>query len=100
MAEVAGVKIHFQVAPLRLVGEKGQVIGMECIRTRLMEPDSTGRRKPVPIAGSEIFFEADTVISAIGQEPDLRYLGNDSGLAISKWGLLVDQPGHPSDQSA
>ena len=92
MAEVAGVKIHFQVAPLRLVGEKGQVIGLECIRTRLMEADSTGRRKPVPIAGSEIFFEAETVISAIGQEPDLRYLGNDSGLAISKWGLLVTNP--------
>jgi len=91
--EEEGAKIHFQVVPKRVIIEKDKVLGVECLRTRLTEPDTTGRRKFVPIEGSEIVFEADFVISAVGQEPDLDYLGeNYGGIEVSKWGLPVVNP--------
>jgi len=61
-AEEEGVKIEFLVAPARVTDN-----GLECIRMELGEPDSSGRRKPVPIKGSEFIIECDTTISAIGQ---------------------------------
>lgn len=88
-AEAEGVKIHFLGAPLKVVHEAGRVKGLECIRTRLTEPDSTGRRKPIPIEGSEFFLEADHVVAAIGQEPDLEFMGDGLKLDVSKWNLLV-----------
>ncbi len=90
--EKEGVKIHFLVAPLKISSEGGKVSGIECIRTRLTEPDTTGRRKPIPIEGSEFFIEADYIIPAIGQEPDCESLGKDHGLEVSKWNLLVVNP--------
>lgn len=91
-AEAEGVKIHFLAAPVRIVHEGGKLKGLECIRTRLTEPDSTGRRKPIPIEGSEFFIEAEHIIPAIGQEPDLAFLKDGPGLEISKWNLLVVNP--------
>jgi len=88
-AEREGVRIHFQAAPLRISSENGKVSGMECIRTRLTEPDTTGRRKPIPIEGSEFYIEADHIVPAIGQEPDLAFLGEDHDLELSRWGFLV-----------
>jgi heterodisulfide reductase subunit A-like polyferredoxin len=91
-AEKEGVEILFQVAPLKIVGAKGKVNGIQCIRTRLTEPDTSGRRKPIPIEGSEFFIEAQHIIPAIGQEPDLDFLGTDPQVEISKWNLLVVNP--------
>ncbi|MFH1628203.1 MAG: FAD-dependent oxidoreductase, partial [Pseudomonadota bacterium] len=91
-AEKEGVKIHFLVAPLKISSEDGKVSGIECIRTRLTDPDTTGRRKPIPVEGSEFFIEADHIIPAIGQEPDLAPLGTDHGLELSKWNSLVVNP--------
>ena len=91
-AEKEGVKIHFLVAPLKISSEDGKVAGIECLRTRLTEPDTTGRRKPIPVEGSEFFIEADHIIPAIGQEPDLTPLGPDHGLELSKWNSLVVNP--------
>ena len=91
-AEAEGVKILFLAAPSRIVHEEGRLKGLECIRTRLTEPDSTGRRKPIPIEGSEFFVEADLIIPAIGQEPDLSFVQDGLGLEISKWNLLVVNP--------
>jgi len=91
--EEEGAKVHFQVSPKRVVIEDDKVVGVECIRTRLTEPDTTGRRKFIPIEGSEFFIEVDYVISAIGQEPDLDLLQKDTaGLEISKWNHLVVNP--------
>ena len=90
--EKEGAKFHFLAAPVRIVCENGKVSGIECIRTRLTDPDTTGRRKPIPIEGSEFFVEADHIIPAIGQEPDLDFLGKDDGLEVSKWNLLVVNP--------
>jgi heterodisulfide reductase subunit A-like polyferredoxin len=91
-AEKEGVKIHFLTAPLKISAEGNKVSGIECIRTRLTEPDTTGRRKPIPVEGSEFFIEADNIIPAIGQEPDFSFLGKEHGLEISKWNLLVVNP--------
>ena len=91
-AENEGVKIHFQVAPVKIARENGKVAGIECIRTRLTDPDTTGRRKPIPVEGSEFFIDADIVVPAIGQEPDLRFLGSDHGLELSKWNFPVVNP--------
>jgi len=91
-AENEGIKIHFLVAPLNISQEEGKVVGIECIRTRLTEPDTTGRRKPIPIEGSEFFIEADHIIPAIGQEPDLDVLGKGLNLDVSKWNLLKVNP--------
>ncbi len=90
--EVEGVKIHFLVAPIRIGSENDKVTGIECIRTRLSDMDSTGRRKPIPIEGSEFFIEADHIIPAIGQEPDFAGLTQKLNLNVSKWGLLEVNP--------
>jgi len=91
-AQNEGIKIHFLVAPVRISSENGKVTGIECIRTRLTEPDTTGRRKPVPVEGSEFFIEAAHIIPAIGQEPDLAFLGKELGVDVSKWNLLTVNP--------
>lgn len=68
-----GVKLHLLTAPVKIFGRGGRVVGMECIRMRLGEPDEKGRRRPIPISGSNFRIEADTIISAIGQKVDLRF---------------------------
>ncbi len=88
-AEKEGVKIHFQVAPVRILGENGSVSGIRCLRTRLTEADHTGRPRPIPIEGSEFLIATDHVIPAIGQAPDFDLLGDDHNLEVSKWNLLT-----------
>ena len=91
-AEREGVKILFQVAPLRITGENGLVNGIECIRTRLMEADTTGRRKPIPVEGSEFIIDSDVIIPAISQEPDISMLKEDHTFEISRWhSFVVDE---------
>ena len=88
-AEKEGVKIHFKVAPVKIIGENGRVSGIRCVRTRLTEADNTRRPRPVPIEGSEFLIETDHIISAIGQAPDFDLLGGDHGLEVSRWNLLT-----------
>lgn len=77
-AEAEGVKIEFLAAPVGIKKDEGRRLkGLECIRMELGEPDDSGRRRPVPIKGSEYFLPADTVFSAIGQESDLKCLGGE-----------------------
>jgi NADPH-dependent glutamate synthase beta subunit-like oxidoreductase/NAD-dependent dihydropyrimidine dehydrogenase PreA subunit len=66
-AEEEGIAFHFLATPTRVSGADGRVTGLECLRMELGEPDESGRRRPVPIPGSEFTVEADTVIVAIGQ---------------------------------
>lgn len=73
-AEKEGVKIEFLVSPKKVLGKDGKVAGVECVRMRLDEPDESGRRKAVPIEGSEFTRDADMVILAIGEVPDLEFL--------------------------
>ncbi len=84
-AEREGIKIHYLASPLKILGENGKVVGMECIQNKLGKPDSSGRRRPVPIKGSEFNIETETIIPAISQEPDLSWLPAGHKLKISKW---------------
>ncbi|KAF0123567.1 MAG: NADPH-dependent glutamate synthase beta chain-like oxidoreductase, partial [bacterium] len=66
-AEEEGIKIHCLVAPVRILGKDGRVVGLECIRMKLGEPDESGRKRPIPIEDSGFIIEVDAVIPAIGQ---------------------------------
>ncbi len=85
-----GVKIEYLQAPVEYIGdENGQIKAMQVIKMELGEPDSSGRRRPVPIEGSEFIQEIDTVILAVGYWPD-PFLGKKTEkLATHKWGLIV-----------
>jgi formate dehydrogenase beta subunit len=88
-AEAEDVKFHFLVAPKRIVAENGKVVGLECTKMELGEPDDSGRRRPVEIAGSKYVIPADVVVSAIGQEVDTACTGTVEGVELDKWGIMV-----------
>ncbi len=92
-AEEEGVKFHYLCNPVRIVAKEGRVIGMECIRMELGEPDESGRRRPIPIKGSEFFLEADIVIPAIGQTIDLSFLDEKDGVKTTKRSTLAIDEG-------
>jgi len=69
-----GINIEYLTAPVEVVSDGGKVTGLKCIRMELGEPDESGRRRPVPVEGSEFVIEADMVIPAIGQGPDFEGL--------------------------
>jgi len=91
-AEHEGVKITYLVAPTRIITGNGMVHALECQRMRLGEFDASGRRRPVPIEGSEFVLNVDTVIAAIGQSPDLSFLPPDSGFEITPGQTFVVHP--------
>jgi formate dehydrogenase beta subunit len=89
-ADEEGVRFEFQVLPTRIVVDANeQVIGVECVRMAMGEPDASGRRRPEPVPGSEFIVECDTVIPAIGQDPDLGFIPPDMGIDITKWNTVV-----------
>jgi NADPH-dependent glutamate synthase beta subunit-like oxidoreductase len=69
-AIIEGIKIEFLTAPKRIIESGGKVKALECVRTELREAPDSGRPRPVVITGSEFTINADTIISAIGQQPD------------------------------
>lgn len=81
-----GVVFHFLAVPVRVGGEDGRVGYLECLRAELGEPDAGGRRRPVPVEGSNFRIEADAVIAAIGQEPDLTHFAD---LQVSRRNLVL-----------
>ena len=84
-----GVEVSFLISPTRIAVDNWQVTGLQCIKMELGEPDESGRRRPVPVTGSEFLAEADTVIAAVGQAPDLSFLPPDSALERTRWETLV-----------
>jgi heterodisulfide reductase subunit A-like polyferredoxin len=85
-AEAEGVKITYLAAPQEVLTHEGRVRGLRCIRMELTEPDSSGRRRPVPVPGSEFELACDQIIPAIGQRPDLSALEEVAGLSFSRYG--------------
>ena len=86
-----GVQFYYLVAPL-LIQEKGKGLkALRLIKMQLGEPDSSGRRRPVPLEGSDFEVEADTVISAIGQSADTRCLEKTAGLLDERGFLVCDE---------
>lgn len=89
--EVEGVTFDFLAAPVAAVAENGRVVGLTAQRMALGEPDASGRRRPVPVPGSEYATPADTILLAIGQDVDAEGL-NEEALSLSKWGTIsVDE---------
>jgi len=84
-AEHEGVILQYLAAPVEILGKNGRVSGMKCIRMELGEPDASGRRRPVPVEGSEYVIEAETIVPAISQGTDLSFLGQDHGFQINRW---------------
>jgi heterodisulfide reductase subunit A-like polyferredoxin len=82
------VHIEFLAAPVRIIAKSGRVSGIEAIRMRLGESDSSGRRRPIPIEGSEFHIKCDMVVPAIGQSPKLDFLGPGSRLETTQWGTI------------
>jgi len=89
-AEGEGVKIQFLVALKRILGQNGQVNGLECIKMELGEPDETGRKAPKPVEGSEFTAPIDTVILAIGEAPDLFFLPKE--IEINEENTITVEP--------
>lgn len=92
-AEEEGVRFHYLCNPVRILAKEGRVVGVECIRMELGEPDESGRRRPVPVAGSEFVIEADIVIPAIGQAIDLSFLDEKDGVKTTKRSTIATQEG-------
>jgi len=90
-AEEEGVRFLFLAAPVRIIGENGKARQIEYIKMRLTEPDPSGRRRPEPIPGSETLMDADTVITAIGQYPDLGQISKETEfgeLKTTRWNTI------------
>jgi glutamate synthase (NADPH/NADH) small chain len=97
-AEEEGVVFEFLTNPKGFIGnERGWVKAMECIRMRLGEPDASGRRRPVPIEGSEFTMDVDNVVIAIGRTPNPMIQQTTEGLQVTRWGtIVVDKNGKTS----
>ncbi|MGB9778714.1 MAG: NADPH-dependent glutamate synthase, partial [Candidatus Bathyarchaeales archaeon] len=97
-AEEEGIICKFLANPTRFIGdEKGWVKQMECICMELGPPDESGRRRPVPVKGSEFVMDVDTVIVAIGRTPNPIIQRTTQGLTVTKWGtIVVDENGKTS----
>ncbi len=91
-AEAEGVQIAYLAAPQEVLVQEGKVAGLRCLRMELGEPDKSGRRRPVPIQGSEYDLEIDQLISAIGQRPDLSALEHVRDLGFSSRGTAETDP--------
>jgi len=91
-AEEEGIKINYLAAPVRILGAGGKVKGIECLRMELGSPDASGRRSPIPVPGSEFRLEADTVIPAVGQVPDLAWLAGEKEFSLTSQSNLRADP--------
>jgi heterodisulfide reductase subunit A len=89
-AEREGIKFHFLAAPTKILSKDGQLSGVQCIKMELGEPDASGRRRPVPIKGSESTMNIDNCIIAIGQTVDKTVLPKE--LDYTGWGTLEVDP--------
>lgn len=89
-AEEEGIVCKFLATPLKFIGdEKGWVKAMECMCMELGAPDESGRRRPVPVKGSEFVMDVDAVIVAIGRTPNPIIQSTTKGLETTKWGTIV-----------
>jgi glutamate synthase (NADPH/NADH) small chain len=90
LAREEGAQYQFLTQPVQFIaGPDGQLSQIECIRMELGEPDARGRRKPVPVEGSNFIVEADTAILALGYWPDPLLGKTTPGLETRNWGLIV-----------
>ncbi len=89
-AEEEGIIFNFLTLPVKVLGDdKGNVVGMECLKMELGEPDDSGRRRPIPIPGSNFIIEVDMVIDAIGTSANPIVARSATGVKINQWGYFI-----------
>lgn len=92
-AEEEGIEFFLLTNPVRYLGnEKGRLVGMECIRMELGEPDASGRRRPIPVKGSEFTLECDLCIVAVGTGANPLLTSSTPDLKVNKWGYIEADP--------
>ena len=91
-ALLEGIDIQFLVAPIEVISNNGKVGAVKCIRMKLGDRDESGRKRPVPVEGSEFTVDVDSLIYAISQEPEISSLVNGNGLKVSRWNTLEVNP--------
>ncbi len=89
-AKEEGITFMMMTSPVAVHGENGKVTKLECIRNELGEPDESGRRRPVPVQGSEFTIDVNNVIVAIGQVPDVN--GLDGAVELTRKNTIVVDP--------
>ena len=95
-AREEGVIFEYLTTPVSLIREDGRVVGVECVRMSLGEPDESGRRRPQPVPGSEFVIDCDSFVVAVGYDVGRDVYG-DSGIDVNDWGeVLVDEQGRTS----
>ena len=87
-----GIDIQYLTAPSRVFTKDGIVTGLQCLRMELGVPDESGRKRPVPVPGSDFTIEADLIIPAIGQTPDSSFLAEHEELSLNRNGTLETDP--------
>jgi heterodisulfide reductase subunit A-like polyferredoxin len=87
-----GVHLEILTQPVAVLSDNGQISAIRCMRMQLGEPDASGRRRPVPIQGSEFDIPCDTMVAAIAQAPEISFLDPDHGLEITRWGTFKVNP--------
>jgi glutamate synthase (NADPH/NADH) small chain len=92
-AEEEGVRFQFLTAPVEVVGdEMGWVKGLKCVRMELGEPDASGRRRPIPVEGSQFVLRADMVVVAIGTRANPLLPQTSPDLVVNRWGYIETDP--------
>jgi heterodisulfide reductase subunit A-like polyferredoxin len=87
-----GVGLEILAQPVEILSNNGHVSALRCVRMELGEPDASGRRRPIPIEGSEFDIACDAVVAAIAQAPEISFLDEDHGLQITRWGTFDVNP--------
>jgi formate dehydrogenase beta subunit len=88
-AEEEKVTFHYLTQPIKVIAEKGKVVGLRCIKMQLGEPDESGRRRPEPVEDSEFIIDCDIVVPAIGQTIDLSMLEGIDKVETTRWNTIV-----------
>jgi glutamate synthase (NADPH/NADH) small chain len=88
-----GIEFHMLTTPIRFIGDDdGRLTAMECLRMELGAPDDSGRRRPVPVEGSNFIMEVDLVVVAIGNSSNPLVQATTPGLATNRWGNITVNP--------
>lgn len=97
-AEEEGIRFHILSLPTKIIGSsQGDIEKVECIKMELGKPDASGRRRPIPIKGSEFLLNVDTMVIAIGQDPNPLLLKETPNLRLDKKGTIeTDESGRTS----
>lgn len=88
-AEEEGIIFDFLTNPVEVLGQNSWVTGLRCIRMELGEPDASGRRRPIPVEGSEFDMAVDTVVMALGTRPNPMVFSDTAGLERTRQGTVV-----------